>query len=117
MALMALFALLIAAFAGLAAGRWRALLPVVPAVPLCALLAGPIAGAVAALTVVGAQGVGGVAREQEVVDELAALCADPGADRLVEEAALLLGQHEVRDQRARGLARTTCHRARSRRDR
>ena len=53
MALMALFALLIAAFAGLAAGRWRALLAVVPAVPLCALLAGPIAGAVAALAALG----------------------------------------------------------------
>ena len=47
MALLALFALLIAAFTGLAAGRWRALLPVLPAVPLCALLAGPLAGAVA----------------------------------------------------------------------
>jgi hypothetical protein len=53
MALLALFALLIAAFTGLAAGRWRALLPVVPAVPLCALLAGPVAGAVAALAALG----------------------------------------------------------------
>jgi hypothetical protein len=53
MALMALFTLLIAAFAGLAAGRWRALLPVVPAVPLLAVLAGPVAGAVAALAALG----------------------------------------------------------------
>jgi hypothetical protein len=53
MALLALFALLIAAFAGLAAGRWRALLPVMPAIPLCALLAGPLAGAVAALAALG----------------------------------------------------------------
>jgi hypothetical protein len=53
MALLALFALLIAAFTGLAAGRWRALLPVVPAVPLCALLAGPLAGAVAGLAALG----------------------------------------------------------------
>jgi hypothetical protein len=53
MALLALFALLIAAFTGLAAGRWRALLPVLPAVPLCALLAGPLAGAVAALAALG----------------------------------------------------------------
>jgi hypothetical protein len=53
MALLALFALLIAAFAGLAAGRWRALLPVLPAVPLCALMAGPLAGAVAVLAAIG----------------------------------------------------------------
>ena len=53
MALLALFALLIAAFAGLAAGRWRALLPVVPAVPLCAVLAGPLAGALAVLAALG----------------------------------------------------------------
>jgi len=53
MALLALFALLSGAWAGLAAGRWRALLPVVPVVPLCALLAGPLAGAVAALAALG----------------------------------------------------------------
>ena len=53
MALLALCALLIAAFAGLAAGRWRALLPVVPAVPLCVVLAGPLAGALAVLAAIG----------------------------------------------------------------
>jgi type IV secretory pathway VirB2 component (pilin) len=53
MALLALCALLIAAFAGLAAGRWRALLPVVPAVPLCAFLAGPVAGVLAVLAAIG----------------------------------------------------------------
>ncbi len=53
MALIALVALLVAAFAGLAAGRWRALVPLLPAVPLCAVFAGPIAGALAALAAVG----------------------------------------------------------------
>jgi hypothetical protein len=69
MALLALFALLIATFAGLAAGRWRALLPVLPAVPLCALLAGPLAGAVAALAALGmAAGV----RLHRVIDDASA---------------------------------------------
>jgi hypothetical protein len=53
MALIALLALLISSFAGLAAGRWRALLVLVPAIPACALLAGPVAAAVAALATVG----------------------------------------------------------------
>ena len=67
MALLALFALLIAAFTGLAAGRWRALLPVVPAVPLCALLAGPLAGAVAALAALGM--VAGVRLHRVIADD------------------------------------------------
>jgi hypothetical protein len=53
MALFALLALLIASFAGLLAGCWRALIAIVPAIPVCALLAGPVAGAVAALAAVG----------------------------------------------------------------
>jgi type IV secretory pathway VirB2 component (pilin) len=53
MALFALSALLTASFAGLAVGRWRALLGAVPAIPLCAVLAGPVAGAVAVLAAIG----------------------------------------------------------------
>jgi hypothetical protein len=66
MALFALSALLIASFAGLLAGRWRALLSVVPAIPLCALLAGPVAGAVAVLA---AAGMGAGVRLHHVVAE------------------------------------------------
>jgi hypothetical protein len=54
MALFALLALLIASFAGLLAGRWRTLLPVVAAIPACAILSGPVAATLAALAAVGA---------------------------------------------------------------
>jgi hypothetical protein len=57
MALFALLALLVASIAGLLAGRWRALLPVVPAIPAFAILAGPVVGALTALAAVG-MGVG-----------------------------------------------------------
>lgn len=56
-ALLALLALLIASFAGLLAGRWRTLLPIVVAIPACAILAGPVAATLATLAAVGA-GVG-----------------------------------------------------------
>jgi hypothetical protein len=57
MALFALLALLIASVAGLLAGRWRTLVPVVAAIPACAILAGPVAAALVTLAAVGA-GVG-----------------------------------------------------------
>jgi hypothetical protein len=57
MALFALLALLIASFAGLLAGRWRALIPLLPAIPACAILGGPVAGVLATLAAVG-MGVG-----------------------------------------------------------
>lgn len=53
MAVVALTVLLLAAFAGLAVGRWRMLAGALPAVPACALLLGPEAGLVAALGLAG----------------------------------------------------------------
>jgi hypothetical protein len=49
MTIIALLALLIGSFAGLAIGRWSAALPLAAAIPAAALLAGPEAGAVAVL--------------------------------------------------------------------
>jgi hypothetical protein len=66
MALFALLALLIASLAGLLAGRWRTLVPIVPAIPAFAILAGPVVGVVTALAVVG-MGVG--VRLRQVVAE------------------------------------------------
>ena len=53
MAVVVLMVLLLSAFAGLAAGRWRALLATLPAIPACLLLLGPEAGALAALDAAG----------------------------------------------------------------
>lgn len=53
MAVVALTVLLIASFAGLAVGRWKALGAALPAVPACALLLGPEAGAIALLAFAG----------------------------------------------------------------
>jgi hypothetical protein len=66
MALFALLALLIASLAGLLDGRWRSLVPIVPAIPAFAIVAGPVVGAVTALAVVG-MGVG--VRLRQVVAE------------------------------------------------
>jgi hypothetical protein len=49
MTIVALLALLIGSFAGLAIGRWAAALPAAAAIPAAALVAGPEAGAVAVL--------------------------------------------------------------------
>jgi hypothetical protein len=53
MALVALIALMLGSFAGLLIGRWAAALPFAALVPAAALLAGPEAGAVSALTAAG----------------------------------------------------------------
>lgn len=53
MAIAALTVLLIASFAGLAIGGWRTLAAALPAVPACALLFGPEAGAIALLGLAG----------------------------------------------------------------
>ena len=66
MALFALLALLIASLTGLLAGRWRTLVPVVPAIAAFAILAGPVVGVLTALAAVG-MGVG--VRLRQVVAE------------------------------------------------
>jgi hypothetical protein len=53
MALVALMALMLGSFAGLAIGRWAAALPFAAAVPAASALAGPELGAVGALAAAG----------------------------------------------------------------
>jgi hypothetical protein len=53
MAVLALLVLLLGSFAGLLLGNWRAILPVVAAVPIGALIGGPEAAALGLLGVAG----------------------------------------------------------------
>jgi hypothetical protein len=53
MTLIALLALLFGSFAGLAVGRWAAILPLAAAIPAAGLAVGPEAGAVCVLAAAG----------------------------------------------------------------